>query len=363
MKYFLLVAFPFVVSFSADEGRKVDIEHAFSATTKDSILLEVNLVYDTADLPAYYQCWVLSPVCDDGLCRLVELDVHWDLLGNYRRFVVPEGKPLTKWDHLEFTEDDYLKLHEILGDERSLLGTVSEVGDLFEQDTKKVSEKVDAVTGATKETVKKAVVDGAVYSSYTLWHLVHGEISDGISSRVPDIVNDDLLSKFLRSDHYPYQYYAVDYLVDHGEITNHLDELQHMLRRADSFVARATLKEIVGVVHTEKRFQMFLVDWLKSADYYTQQSIFKTLSSNELYPEVLESLTSDTDPYNERQMLQIIDIVDRQYGNVSRKTLKNLNGFISDERQVISDASLALLGKLADNDAFAKKILKKYENN
>ena len=125
---------------------------AFSLMFRDSIPTEVELVFDKDGLPDFYRSHVNTPVCNDGLCRSLILDVYWDLLGNFSRFVVPEFPPLTKWDHLEFTLEDHRKLVEILKDKNSVLGSVKDVNTLFDPSTKKISETVDAVTGATRET-------------------------------------------------------------------------------------------------------------------------------------------------------------------------------------------------------------------
>ncbi len=110
---------------------------AFCLMFRDSIPLDVELVFDTAGLPDFYFCHVNTPVCNDGLCRAMVLDVYWDLLGNFTHFEVPEFPPLTKWDHLEFTPEDYRKLAEILKDRESILGTVKDVNALFDPATKR----------------------------------------------------------------------------------------------------------------------------------------------------------------------------------------------------------------------------------
>ena len=139
------------------------------------------------------------------------IDMYWDLLGNFTSYTLPPDKPLTKFDHEEFTQEDYQKLNSILADQRSLLGKYK-VEDLIDRHTQKVSEKVDAVTGATKKTVQNAVVGGAVYSSYTLWHLANGEISEKIEQHTRKLVADTLIRKMISSNNYHYQYFALDHI-------------------------------------------------------------------------------------------------------------------------------------------------------
>jgi len=201
------------LSIHAQESVLSNSGKAFGLMFRDTIPMEVELVFDTDGLPDFYQCHVNTPVCSDGLCRSLILDVYWDLLGNFTRFEVPEYPPLTKWDHLEFSAEDYIKLGEILRDKNSILGTVKDVNTLFDPSTKKISETVDAVTGATSETIKNAVVPGAVYSSYTLWQVVNGEIPSRIQQYTVSYRGQDLINKFLLSDNYHYHYEALDYLV------------------------------------------------------------------------------------------------------------------------------------------------------
>jgi hypothetical protein len=60
-------------------------------------------------------------------------------------------------------------------DENSVLGRTSE-NELLDKSKTRYSEKIDGVTGATSVQIKNAVVEGAMYSTYTLWHLIHGRI-------------------------------------------------------------------------------------------------------------------------------------------------------------------------------------------
>ena len=126
----------------------------FTVYSKDSIPWQIDLICDSAGVPDSYYSDLKTPVCEDSLCRVVFIDLYWDVLGNFMKYEVPPDMPLTKFDHLEFTPEDYQKLNEILADKQSLLGRYK-AEDLIDKNTKRVSETVDAVTGATKTTVPK----------------------------------------------------------------------------------------------------------------------------------------------------------------------------------------------------------------
>lgn len=140
---------------------------------------------------AYFKGSIKTDVCKDSLCELMELNVIWDLAGNYKNIDTIPGLPLTKYDHEPFSEKDYLKLHNILKNGNSLLGYRNKK-ELIDNSISDYSEKVDGVSGATSKEIKSAVVEGAVYSTYTLWHLVNGTVVN----QLKDHINSNYGSKF-----------------------------------------------------------------------------------------------------------------------------------------------------------------------
>jgi hypothetical protein len=139
----------------------------------DSIIYALKLAYDSGGTPLYFFRNVFTPVCFTEVCKPVYIDLYWDLLGNYISYEVPEREPLTKVDHEEFTEEDYEQFHRILSNPESILKQFT-IYELVDTKTYKLSDSVDAVTGATPKTIKSEVIAGAVYTCFTIWHIVHG---------------------------------------------------------------------------------------------------------------------------------------------------------------------------------------------
>lgn len=158
-----------------------------------------------------YEAILNLPVCDDNLCANVVLKLYWDLAGNYCGFDTLTGKPLTKFDHHPFTPADYLKLDEILSDKNSIL-RVLEKDELTDKSVKLKSSTVDAVTGATPASVKDQVVEGAVYSAYTLWHFANGSISDSLKQHTSSIFSEKLALQLLQSTNHETQIFALKLL-------------------------------------------------------------------------------------------------------------------------------------------------------
>ena len=336
-KFVLLLACMVVLTLSchAQDTALSASGKAFGLMFRDSIPMEVELVFDADGLPDLYRSHVNTPVCNDGLCRSLILDVYWDLLGNFARFEVPEFPPLTKWDHLEFTAEDYDKLEEILRDRNSILGDVSDVNNLFDPSTKKVSETVDAVTGATRETIKNAVVPGAVYSSYTLWHLVNGEIPSSIQKNTVSYCTPALISKFLLSDNYHYHYNALDYLILEG-YEGHLAELMEMLEKSDPFVTRLAVSQFPQSWMDDADFQLAVTKLMVRFEYRAQEIWLDRMMDVRVMGETLEQLTGNPDRFSQNQLHQVLNLCDNNRSRLSNASIAQLGSLLQHESEAVA---------------------------
>lgn len=363
-RYLMHMAYMTLLSLSCnaqEAGRSVS-GRAFSLMFRDTIPMEVEMHMDIDGLPDFYLCHVNTPVCDDGLCRSLILDVYWDLLGNFTRFEVPEYPPLTKWDHLEFSAEDYSKLSEILKNKNSILGTVKDVNSLFDPSTKKISATVDAVTGATSETIKNAVVPGAVYSSYTLWQLVNGEISTRIRQYTLSYRGPDLINKFLLSVNYHYHYEALDYLISNG-YEGHLPELLRMLINGEPFVIRMAVRWFPAVWLDDEQFQLAVTEMMDHFDYRAQEIWLDRMMDVQVSGATLEYLTGNPDRFSQNQLYQLIKLCDNNRSRLSHSSITQLEPLLHHESFMIAQGTHQIFEKLATENKNARKILRHYEKS
>ena len=159
-------------------------------------------------VPYCYAAEINTPVCEDTLCANVMLKMYWDLAGNYTGFDTIPGRPLTKFDHKKFTTDDYIKLDRILKNRNSILRMLKKE-DLVDKSVKVKAQTVDAVTGATPKTISEAVVEGAVYSSFTLWHFVNLAVKDSMLKFTKNIYSEKVARQLLLSENYETQLFAL----------------------------------------------------------------------------------------------------------------------------------------------------------
>lgn len=231
---------------------------AFDFPTQDtSFIGSVKLIYDRDSLPVKYVSILSTPVCDDGLCQVLELKIYWNLIGNYVYFDTLTHVPLTKYDHLPFTGDDYAKLHQILANQNSVLERKS-LDELFDRDSLRQSNTVDATTGATDQAIKHAVVEGALYSSYALWHLANGDIKANIQEYTKSIYSLELMEKLLRSNDYQEQLFALK-LFEDQDFEIYFYSVLNLMITSNPLLEMYILKKIPDAIWSNPIFQNQLV--------------------------------------------------------------------------------------------------------
>jgi len=178
-----------------DQGQRIDI----TAMSDEQGLL-------------YWYRRIETAVCLTGECKLVDVGLYWDLTGDFFGIEV-YGEHLTKTDHSVFSGEDYEKLMEALNNDWSILREYD-----FEElttgpvETKEQgAERVDATSGATLREIASEAVGGAVYTTYTLWHLVHnGEKEQLAGLTTHELSRNSLIDHILASGNDKYVLFLLD---------------------------------------------------------------------------------------------------------------------------------------------------------
>ena len=274
----------------------------------------VHLQEDSSGNPACYHAYIFTPVCEDNLCKPVYIDLYWDLLGNYLRYEVPSDQPLTKLDHVVFTPEEYEKLHDMLQDPESLLKAY-QIEELVESTTNaRPGGDVDAVTGATAQSLQAVVIPGALYTCYTLWHIVHGRVRDTIASVTDSLVSPALLSHFLRSGNYHYQHYALDRLMDaQGKVDPGFEQdVVNLIGSPNIFLAQRVLKAIApGYLQSAER-QRWLGQLFVEANYRLQLALLAKFEEVTLERTLKKTLEVHRRDFNEEIATKIEKLLNKR---------------------------------------------------
>tara|TARA_R110002124_G_scaffold130047_1_gene291849 strand:+ start:827 stop:1723 length:897 start_codon:yes stop_codon:yes gene_type:complete len=280
----------------------------FTEYLKDQIPAKVELVLDNHQLPDYYFSKLNTPVCEDSLCYLVKIDLYWDVLGNFMDYKTATDTALTKFDHLKFTLEDHQKLKKILGNNASVLLDY-QAENLLDPVLKKKSEAVaDAVAGATNTSIKDEVVEGALFSTYTLWHIVNGPISQKIKAYTEAKYSTKMLQKMLFSENEHYQYYALQ-KIPQKELPQYTQELIRLVAHGAGDVPYFAIEKIPDRTWSHPEYQLQLIKQIQQVPFQMQNEILNNLQNIKLSEESIEALEKLKGTLRTNQQQKIATII------------------------------------------------------
>ncbi|GAB3163305.1 hypothetical protein [Telluribacter humicola] len=348
----ILVAIMAFLPGSRDTIRK---EKAFETYFGDSVLIEVELAYSQSGKPDYYTSHVQTPVCKDSLCYLVVIDLYWDLLGNFKKYELPPDKPLTKFDHDPFTEEDHQKLSSILSNKTSLLRDY-DMKALVDDNVKRSSSVVDATTGATSNTIKDEVVGGALYTTHTLWHIANGAVAQKILQHTEGRFTDSLLVHMLRSDQFQYQFYALN-KIPAGATNKYLPHLIRLVATGDSYVPFFAIEKLPEAVWTSSVHQKELAGMVGRVKFEMQNELLNKLKGYPLHTGTLDVLTGQVDKLTEQQIIRVLGLLKANATSLNQESLLRLAPLLDSPVKEVASLTYQLFQTKADSYKDVKKIL------
>ncbi len=176
--------------------------------------LPVWLSFDQHGFPCEYQLSLQTEACLERVCKRLKVTLVWDALGHYSRLELLGDDPLTRKNHDPFGPKDYAKLDEILKDKESILGKYP-LDFFVRPPIKSYTDEVDGVTAATAQTVRDAVVAGAAYTSWVLWHWVNGDVVDELRTRTRLSCSTEYLLHCLLSKDPRFEEFALRHILEH----------------------------------------------------------------------------------------------------------------------------------------------------
>lgn len=294
--------------------------------TENKLSLTLNLVKSACIDSCYFISHVYTPVCEENICYPIELEIRWDLLGYFKDYETPVKHPLTKFDHQLLTDRDQIKMRAILSNKYSVLRNMK-VDDLIDKSiTIKSAVKVDGVTGATRPSLKEEVVQGAIYSTYTLWHLVNGAAADSIRKRTESRLDNDLLRDFLRSGNPQYHYFALEKLPD-DQKEPLKDDIIRLVRYGEGNVPFFAFDRLPQAIWSDPVYQTRLISMTGSLDFRLKNAILNQLLKVSLSAVSLDSLVSNLYRLTDQQLLKALTIIERNVVTLASDAVLRLKSY------------------------------------
>ncbi len=270
-------------------------------------------VFATTDpdgTPTGYNVRLQVHVCMDNQCRIVHLTMYWDALGYYQRIECPMNAPLTRMEHEVFTDADYRKLDRILKNRQSLLATLPYEALVVKQS--EPAEGIDGWSGATPQAVADAVVEGAAFTTWVLWHYANGEIVPRLRTATckratPAYVRRLLQSEDPREADFALRYVLAQSPADNQYIDDALDvlgntrQIEHVSLALD-YVCRAATDQ--------QKLHKRLVELARGMDGYTSRPILDYFTEQPELPaetrEVLSAALEDMPYFAVHRILEML---------------------------------------------------------
>ena len=293
------------------------------------------LVKTKENTPLHYFKNELTEVCFDNECRLLDIIVYWNITGRYLGFELPKGEFLSKYEHEPFIAAEYERLNELLDDPNLPLGNITfeKLIELPESE----EDTVDGVSGATTPEVSKMVVNGAAYTTYTLWNIVHGSTKDLVVSLTEKQLSTDLIDLILNSPDITDKVWALNRIDQNTDLNTKLtSSLLDIISDDDFFLAYSAMNAIKSSHLYSDSLQMLLFSKYERVDHSIKKMIIeKLMEAPHLNTEVVESSRNLLKNLNGQQLKSFLkmyskfEVNDLVTQKVVAEILKNENKFIS----------------------------------
>lgn len=334
----------------------------FTANLTDTIPnKKIKIYFDVEGDPIKYSRNIITGVCIDGECRLVTINLFWNVTGRYLGFELPNGEFLSKTEHDPFSTFEYDRLHEILSEDNSPLSSYSMEELVPEIDTS--SNAVDATTSATIDAVLEHIVEGAVYTTYTLWHIVYGPTQNEVEKLSIQKLDANLVLKILNSNNMKDQIWALNKMSAEIEITPDLqNKLMELISGMDVYLAERALNALKPEA-IDDEIQKELAKIFTTSGFLQKRLILqKYKESKELNTEVVAILTNEVLNLNGTLTKNVLELFSIHSVN-NDETILAILKLLKNDNKYIANQALSYLENLENPNKKIEKSINKFKKN
>lgn len=342
-------------SFSNPVDKTIPHIIEFNDTIPNKTLIEYR---DKNGFPVKYSREIITGVCIDGECRMVSIVLFWNNTGRYLGFELPNGEFLSKTEHVKFNPQEYDRLHQLLADPLSALANYSLKELVPEKDS--IKTKVDAVSSATIAAVLDYIVTGAVYTTYTLWHIVYGPTKREIEKITAENLNSEFAMELLNSKYLEDKVWTLNKIAGNQEISdNLLSKLIELISGDDVYLAERSLNALKTENLTAKT-QIQLSNIFEKSGFLTKRLIIQKLGeASELDESVKQKLSQALTNLNGTMVKQILELF--QTHQIDEEEVSaNIAMLLENENRYISVQALKYLEQIENMDKKTIRMVEKH---
>lgn len=329
----------------------------FQDTIPNDTLVEF---VDKNNQPLYYSRKILTAVCVSGECRLVNIHLFWTITGRYLGFELPPGEFLSRTKHEPFVSNDYNRLNTLLSDPLSPLAHYS-INELVPPvDSTKA--KVDAVSSATIKAVLDYIVKGAVYTTYTLWHIVYGQTKREIENITMQQLTPQLTIQLLESKKIDDQVWALNHIPGKINIDKTLlNKLMENISGTDVYLAERSLNVLTPEILANDSVQQQLGNIFTKSGFLQQRLILEKLkAAPSLHPVLLHQLSGQLNETNGILIKLMMDLFIRKKVN-DNTVVADARQLLKNDNRYIANQALKYLESLNETDRKTERNIEKFK--
>lgn len=346
----LLLRYADNIYYQSDLLKNLDLEpipEEYSIRDDYHEMAEIQGLKDQNGLLYWYRR-IKTPVCLTGECKLIDIGIYWDCTGSFLGLEI-YGEHLTKTDHSDFSPQDYDRLMSILQNDWSILREY-ELADLVDDPYAEV-DGVDGATGATKKEIADEAVENAVYTTHTIWHLIHvGEKEQLAALTLAELKNNsDLMGKLLKSSKKEYSYFLLD-LLSQGKLppSPQTDSLviQGLQAENDPYFRKLAAQSVLKSDINSAFIQSELAEiYQQSALNEKLQLLIALKDISTIAPKLYEALSNDLDMDNEWFLLKVLEVL-KHAPQHSEKVITTAQKLAKSENSLVKQTATELLNQV-----------------
>lgn len=237
----------------------------------DTLGNEIYLLTNSKNEPVEYFSPIFTPVCLDGTCYPIKINLFWNLTGQYKKYSLDKDEILTKIEHLPFSDFDYGLLHRVIANPNSALAnfTIYELTDTN-------APKVDGVTGATRPELQGSFVPDALYTSHTLWHLARRSTPKMIDYTREKLIEKGFSSYLLSSENGGCQQLVLEHIHEESNLENVIDTFHPIIDSTDNQITALCISLIPNSeLEMDKTRTIFCSTYTRSENQKVKEEILK----------------------------------------------------------------------------------------
>lgn len=331
---------------------------SFSDTVSGDMIQQVKT---WEGIPLFYAQDIRTGVCFDNKCRPLDLTVYWNITGRYLGFKIPDGEFLSRYDHEPFAAEDYDRLHTLLADPQLPFRNIT-FEELIQQATIN-TDSIDAVSGATSKDLLAYVVEGAAYTTYTLWNIIYGPAQGAVRRLTEQAMTPELLTLILNSPSSQDRVWGLGQIDKSAKLETPLEgALLNIIGGSAYFPAYSAINAIEPSHLYSDALQVGLFSKYQDVNHSLKKLIISKLKeAPAISMELISQSRKILGNLNGEQLGQILELYD-QFAIYDRLTARSVASLLTNNNRFISGKAYKFLVDLPQKDETIIQALHKYQS-